>query len=83
MKISRPPGRSTRAISRSAFAGSLTVQSTSVATAVSKASSAKGSDSAGASTTSTSRPSSYALRRRRLAIGSSGSVHTRRVTDGG
>ena len=45
MKSSRPPGFSTRAISASAAAGSGTVQSTRVATAVSKLASSKGSRS--------------------------------------
>ena len=72
----RPPGFSTRDSSRSAAAGSRTVHSTSVATAVSNESSSNGRSSAPAFTIVTGRSVPSALRRSRLAIGSSGSVQT-------
>ncbi len=75
-KRSFPPGRRTRATSERARWGFSTVQSTSVDTTVSTLSSSKGSSSAGATTTETSRGRQPPARFRSFAaIPRSGSVN--------
>ena len=80
-----PPGRNTRATSDTVRAGSSTVHRTRVEATVSKESSAKGSDSAPASTTSYSNGGGEleSFSRNRRAMCGSGSVSTSSVTAAG
>jgi hypothetical protein len=74
MKMSRPPGRSTRRSSRTTRGWSSTPQSTSVETTVSKLASSNGRSSAGARRTVACELCSRAFRSSRFSIAGSGSV---------